>query len=330
MWTIPARIEDALWRAAREVLGEAPLGIARLRAAIIERSRLYTSERERLGDPSDRQADVAARALFFTVADGPKPMVPLAELASRGALGERLSVLDVGAGCGAMTWGLIASRGTSGLEVTAIDRDTDALRVFASAAQELGVPLQRQVEDAHSLRPSGRYDLILVGSMLNELDAPEQVVGKLLDALADDGSLIIVEPALREVARALHQLRDRVLERSLANVFAPCVRHVVPCPVLADDRDWCHEDRATELPPRARGLADQTSLRRHGMKFSYLVLRKDRLSLVEPEVVAARVVSRVRKLKGKWEGFLCSDVGRHRVTLLKRERGPDHRVFTDL
>jgi len=329
-WSCPASIEDALWAAAAEVLGDPPLAPRRLREAIIERSRLYTSERELLAQPSDPDADLAARALFFTVADAPKAMVPIAELALRSDVHRPLSVLDLGAGCGAMLWGLMASRGASGLSVTAVDRDDGALAILAAAATRLRLSVTTHTADAHQYRPTQKFDLIFVGSMLNELQGADALVARLIAALATGGALIIVEPALRETARALHRLRDLVIERELASVYAPCVRAKAPCPALADERDWCHEDRPTELPPRARRLGDETSLRRYGLKFSYLVLRTDGLRLVDTDVPAARVVSRVRKLKGKWEGFVCSDVGRERVTLLKRALGADNRVFTEL
>jgi len=316
--------------AAADVLGAGPLAPRRLREAIIERSHLYTSERELLDEPSDPRADLAARALFFTVADAPKVMVPMAELARRTDVHRPLSVLDLGAGCGAMSLGLLASRGAAGLTITAVDRDADALAIFANVARRHQLAVTTETADALHYRPRDRFDLVLVGSMLNELTDSEVLVATLLDALAPDGAVLIVEPALKETSRALHRLRDRLLERELATVYAPCVRAIAPCPALADERDWCHEDRPTELPARARRLAEETSLRRYGLKFSYLVLRKDGLRLADADVPAARVVSRVRKLKGKWEGFVCSDNGRERVTLLKRNVSADNRVFCEL
>ncbi|MBT8492435.1 MAG: class I SAM-dependent methyltransferase [Deltaproteobacteria bacterium] len=329
MWRCPEDIEEGLWQAARAVLGDGPLQHRRLREAVIERSRLYTSERQDIHAPSDERADLAARALFFTVADVPKSMIPLAELGSRGLVPQRPRVLDLGAGCGAMTLGLMAY-GIEPAEVVAIDRDGMALRIAARVAKQRGVELETVNADLGSLGQYSGFDLVVAGTVVNELDDPLVLVREALRVTAQSGAVIIIEPALRDTARALHRLRDQCISAGLATVFAPCVRSQVPCPMLANERDWCHEDRSTELPPRARQLASETGLRRHGLKFSYLVLRKDGASLVDAPVSAARVVSRVRKLKGRWQGFLCSDAGRRRTTLLKRQVTADNHAFLEL
>ena len=67
-------------------LGDAALATAALTRAIVDRSARYTSERGAAGAPRDRIGDLAARAVFFSVADAMKIGVPLGELAGRGAL----------------------------------------------------------------------------------------------------------------------------------------------------------------------------------------------------------------------------------------------------
>ena len=57
---IPAVIEDALWEAARARLPAAVLGGAALTAAVIDRSRRYTTERDALRSPT-RGTAAAAR-----------------------------------------------------------------------------------------------------------------------------------------------------------------------------------------------------------------------------------------------------------------------------
>ena len=64
---VPAELEDAVRTAARDVVGEAALATPALTRAIVDRSKRYTSERERLS--SKGPGDLAARAAFFTVAD---------------------------------------------------------------------------------------------------------------------------------------------------------------------------------------------------------------------------------------------------------------------
>src|SRR5690349_19209426 len=59
-WVVPVELEAALYAAAREGVGEARLAAGPLARAVVDRSRRYTSERERLAAPADRIADLAA------------------------------------------------------------------------------------------------------------------------------------------------------------------------------------------------------------------------------------------------------------------------------
>jgi hypothetical protein len=396
-------IEEALWAAAQAALPAAVLGQAALARAITLRSRRYTSERDLLDEPMEspaaEAADLAARALFFAVADAAKVGVPLAELDRRGLLPPGPPrLLDLGAGAGAMTLGTAAYLADTGraprLRVTAVDRDRGALGLFERAAVRLaespsGVkrgerpaedemaerpPRERPAEDPMADRPGkprwgsgelrwgaseprwgagepgwaielevrgellrraalepGRFDLVLAGGVLNELDPPGRLdlVERAVAALAPGGALILVEPALRETSRDLHRVRDHVLAAGLASVFAPCTRAAAPCPALARERDWCHEDRPIALPPRAGRLAQVTGLRDGGMKFAYLVLRRAADPLVEapPGRAALRVVSDPRKQKGRRECIACGDAGWVSLRLLSRHRSGANRPF---
>src|SRR5580700_2681488 len=81
--------------------------------------------------------------------------------------------------------------------------------------------------------------------------------------------------------RHSHRVRDAVLStpatappssRSPVTVFAPCL-HAAPCPALARDSDWCHEDLDVDLPGWLVPVAKAAGLRHEGLTFSYLVLR---------------------------------------------------------
>ncbi|HWU90723.1 MAG TPA: methyltransferase domain-containing protein, partial [Kofleriaceae bacterium] len=160
----------------------------------------YTSDRGRLASPADRAGDLAARAVFFTVADAMKLAVPLGELANRGALPARrpLRVVDLGAGCGAMSLGLVAALGGEpalSLELLAIDHDAGALAIAAAAIRDLaarsGVPSAVVTRAADALKVSpDEADLVVMGSLLNELPADRAlgVVERALRALSPDGA----------------------------------------------------------------------------------------------------------------------------------------------
>jgi len=327
---VEVRLEAAVRAATTAVLGEAVLATGPLTRAIVDRSTRYTSERESLARPRDPDGDLAARAAFFTIADAMKIALPVAELAARDALpaARPLRVTDLGAGCGAMSLGLAVVTGELelALAVTAIDRDPRALAIAGRALATLGVPVSTEVGDVAraTLPPS---DLVVLGSVLNEL-SPEiafAVVERALAAIGDDGAVIVIEPALRDTARALHAIRDAVIARGTGHVFAPCTRRSAPCTALADPRDWCHEDRPLELPPITADLARLTHLRDSGMKFAYLVLRTSPLDLVAGGCDAWRVVSAPRIAKGKHELIGCSERGRTTLRLLKRNRSATNR-----
>lgn len=342
-WVVPAELEQVVYQAARDVVGDAPLASPALTRSIIDRSKRYTSDRDRLASPPDRRADLAARATFFTIADAMKVAIPIAELAGRGALPARrpMRIVDIGAGCGAMSLGLVAhlafdAPGDAAFDIVAIDQDVDALRIAGAALRglaahrdiELSVTTRAADVATTSLPPA---DIALLGTVLNELPAPERLalVQRALDAIGPDGSVIVIEPALRETTRNLHELRDAVLSSGAAHVFAPCTRRGAPCPAIADADDWCHEDRPLALPPRTAELARLTHLRDGGMKFSYLVLRHADAPLVEQGGAAWRMVSAPRPAKGKLEIYGCSDAGRVPLRLLKRNRADGNRGVED-
>jgi ribosomal protein RSM22 (predicted rRNA methylase) len=365
-WIVPVELEEVVHAAARAVLGDAPLATAALTRAIIDRSRRYTSERDR--QATDPVGDLAARAMFFTIADAMKIAIPLGELMNRGVLpaARPLRLLDLGAGCGAMSLGAITVLGAPGsapgdplrLEITAIDRDARALAIARDAVRQLaartGVAATITTHDDDITRTRlPAADLVVIGTALNELAAEARLdlVRRALASITDDGAVILIEPALRDTSRALHELRDAVLTAGAAHVFAPCTRTFAPCPALADPRDWCHEDRALALPRRTAELARLTHLRDGGMKLAYLVLRRHPLALVVPTPdrgaslvgpgtsdplgslvdgpTAWRVVSAPMPAKGKLEIIGCSAAGRIPLRLLRRHRAPDNRSFED-
>lgn len=360
---VPVELEAAVREAARAVLGDGALATGMLIKAIVDRSQRYTSDRERLSTPRDPDGDLAARAAFFTIADALKVTLPVAELARRGAglpgsvlaaelsrpasieearqdalpqTSRRLQVLDLGTGCGAMTLGLIASLDHApgiALDVTAIDRDARALDIAKRAVTGFAAARGRDVTFATRATDVTRgelpaTDFALMGTVLNELshETALALVERAFAALSPDGALIIIEPALRETSRGLHAIRDAMIARG-AHVFAPCTRRCVPCTALADPTDWCHEDRPLELPPQTRELARLTHLRDSGMKFSYLVLRKQPLDLVAEGTAAWRAVSAPFVEKGKHELIGCSERGRITLRLLKRNRAEHNRDF---
>ena len=307
---------------------------------------------------------LAARLLFSFPRDVPKGAAAVRELVASGALtlpeDRPLRVLDYGAGLGAMSWGVARALSAAGkkgrISVVLYDTDEDALllakEILSRRTQVDGVTLEGSTARASfgGSIPKGPFDLILLGHVLSELDRTvrdeerlsrhvELVTTLLTRSLDPEGSLVIVEPALRDRTRHLHEVRDALLSADpvRATVFAPCL-HSASCPALVNPTDWCHEDLPIDLPPWLVPTARAAGLRWEGLTFSYLVLRRDgrtfKASLPEAltrlRVVSGRVVT-----KGKIEIFLCgelqdAEVGRVRARRLDRERTESNAAWDEL
>lgn len=288
------------------------------------------SEAYNTGDfeKSRARGALSARLLFSFARDVPKMENAARELADAGLLKLPMRVLDVGAGLGASTWGLarlLAKRGLRGaLDVAMVDDDEAALQIARAIVR--AHPREGDVEVRVVPETRGPYDVILVGQSLGEIDPDEtkQVafLSKLLERLDPRGSLIVVEPALRDRTRRLHRVRDALASTGVT-IFAPCL-HQGPCPMLANESDWCHEDVAVDLPPRVASVARAAGLRWQGLTFSYLVLRRDDHTLLRSidAPVALRVVSAPIDTKGKRELFLCGEGQIRRVARLDRDEKP--------
>ncbi len=326
-------------RLAPRLLGRDDRTGEALASEIVRLSELYTRERAQIGLASGA---LAARLRFFLLRDLPKVQGPLEELARAGALpeGETWRVLDLGAGLGTTTLGLaeLAQRaGVKKLEVTAVEQDAASLDVFATLAREAHavglvpeVKLEARREDLEDLDLARlpKADLVVLGLALNELyrdredadrlDAREATLRALLGRLRPGGSLVVVEPATRELSRELQTLRDRLVER----VFAPCLRDG-PCPLLTRERDWCHAQLPFDLPEGLAERAESAGLRRQRLTYACLTLRTDGRRLwdvFDGSPRAHRVVGGPVRSKGKTEWDLCSAEGLVRIRRLDRER----------
>ncbi len=137
-------------------------------------------------------------------------------------------VLDLGAGLGTTTLGAAVSAHDAGIErmdVTAVERDAISLRLLTALAEQCGhgelsdvacpITLTALQQDIRTVDAGGPYDLIVVGLALNELFTDADTVRRraawlvgLKAMLSAHGSIVVVEPALRETSRLLQQVRD--------------------------------------------------------------------------------------------------------------------------
>lgn len=333
--------------------------VPKLAPRLVELSHAYNAGLA--GDGAKVRVPLDARIAFSFARDVPKGAGAVRELASAGALqvtpGRTLRIVDLGAGLGAMTWGIARAladaadrSGTPGassqmrVEALLVDEDPDVLAAAESIAHEAAARLGPSASSLsvrtrkERIAPGMKLpeaDVVVLGQVLSELDVAmepaaraakhaELVRDLLSRVVAPDGALVVIEPALRDRTRHLHAVRD-ALVASGTTVFAPCL-HAERCPVLATEGDWCHEDLPVDLPAWVVPLARAAGLRWQGLTFSHLVLRRDARRLVaeldhegDTPRVHLRVISELMRTKGKAELFACASAG-ERLRLRRLDR----------
>ena len=332
-----------------------------LAQAVLNLSRLFTTSRPSL--PArylDDPAHAAAYLSYFLPVNLSKIQVLLDELpndSSHEIPDRPMTVLDLGCGPGTGSLALLdwlwhhSPDQAKSVSVLAADSThaslQDAKRLWEAYCNEVGIPNVglRCVEGnlEHPLKGDlgkqivrgGPYDLMIMANCLNELfptagDPPVEraaVVAQLLPFLAPHGTIMIIEPALRQTTRALHHVRNHLLKQGLCTVYSPCL-HEGACPALDHPDDWCHEERPWQTPPAIAALDQEVGFIKDALKFSYLLLRTDGHTIVTRSPQTFRVVSELRELKGEKRAWLCNETGRPEVGRLDRKASP-HNAAVD-
>ena len=177
----------------------------------------------------------------------------------------------------------------------------DASEAALEEARALGIA--RTVREL----PAESFDLTLAANVLSELDDPAAFVRRL------SGTVVLIEPALRETGRALLVLRDALLGEGWF-ALAPCLTQRA-CPALASPKDWCTAEVRWTPPRYFRQLADATGLRADEMlSFAPLVLGR---AASVPQAESWRVVGVPQPEKGKKRVWVCRE---ERVPLVRLDR----------
>jgi len=150
----------------------------------------------------------------------------LADLAADGRLPRNLRVLDVGAGVGGPALGVDALLPDDALVEYHAVEPSDAADLLDSLLEGTGRNFHPTVhrERIEAFDPDGPYDLILCANVLSELQKPVAVLGDLLDALGDDGSIVALAPADRNTAIGLRRIEREIEAQRDVTVYAPTVR----------------------------------------------------------------------------------------------------------
>ncbi|QRN99303.1 methyltransferase domain-containing protein [Archangium violaceum] len=265
---------------------------------------------------------------------------PVSYAQAREALGELpnrpRAVLDLGSGPGPMAF---AALDAGAAEVTAADRSKPALALARALAAEAGEALATREWDPtrKAAPPEGKYDLITMGHVLNELyGAGDESVKpraalleQVLAQVKPGGSLLVLEPALRETSRLLLKVRDAMVEKGYA-IRAPCMYRGA-CPALVKESDWCHAERQWPMPRVVEEIAKAAGLHKESLKMSYLMLAPKGEGWPEPRPERLfRIVSESLEGKGRQRYIGCGPEGRLGLAMQEKHRTEKNERFLKL
>lgn len=304
-----------------------PQEIKEVGAGIKRLSHGLTRERELAGAKyMDDPALLGAYLLFYWPVSYAQSRSLLSELPTRPR-----ALLDLGSGPGPLAFAGIDA-GAS--ETIAADRSKPALELARQLAIASSESLGTREWSPERPLPEGKFDVITMGHVLNELFSGDiqkraDLVEKVLERVKPGGSLVVMEPALRDTSRALLQVRDVLVAKGYA-VRAPCLFRGA-CPALVKPSDWCHAERQWRMPPLTEVLARTAGLHKESLKMSYLVLAPKGEAWAEPPPGRVlRIVSEALEGKGRQRFMGCGPEGRIGLAMQDKHRNAGNEKFFHL
>lgn len=331
---IPALI--GAWRKARREKGPVdhltPAEIKEVGAAVQQLSRGLTRERELAGARyMDDPRLLGAYLLFYWPVSYAQGRHALRALPKRPR-----TVLDLGAGPAPLA---LAAVDHGAVDVVAADRSQAALELARAVAGQGGEALKVRAWDG--LReggepPEGTWDGITLGHVLNELWAGEPMAAlrradlleRLLARLNPGGSLVVIDPALRETSRGLLEVRDLLVARGYA-LRAPCLFQG-PCPARIKESDWCHAEHPWEAPALVQAIGKAAGLRKEALKMTPLIVAPKGEAWPEVQKGVFRIVSEPLHVKGRLRYMGCGPEGRVGLALQQKHVGEGNAPFAGL
>ena len=265
-------------------------------------------------------------------------------VAARNESGAPLRILDAGSGPAPASMALCDLLDELGAAAASELLLWDSSGKALALAQKLyerefpGISPQCTVTDfQHDALPSsGTQDIIVMSHALNELWKEEKLtverrtafVEELCGGLADDGLLLLCEPALLATSRNLIRLRDALLRRGF-HVLSPCPASAA-CPAIpAGENQTCHAELAWQPPDPVKSLAKAARLDRNSVKMTFFVFSRK----VPPAECggAYRVVSDAMLNKaGRLRYLLCDGTRRMALSAKKGDPHAAAQGFFDL
>ena len=323
----------SLWRGGKgESLPLSPAELAKVSSSLLALQRGLTGGRKLVGASyMERKDYLGAYLLYYWPVSYMQLSFILHGLAAQEKLRFScpLRILDVGSGPAPASAAVCDCLPVSELELADSSPQALALAERLFKADFPSVKVRAEVCDIREYSPpqGSNYDIILMSHALNELWAGEadmlerriELAEKFARALAPDGILLFVEPALQETSRSLLAVRDGLLPRSEGiHIIAPCPADGVPCPALCASSQSCHAEISWQAPEPVASLALHAGLDRHSVKMAFCAFSKrDTEPTGKFRVVSDAMLNKAGRLR-----YLLCD-GKRRIAL-SAPKGDSH------
>ncbi|MGB3340883.1 MAG: small ribosomal subunit Rsm22 family protein [bacterium] len=250
-----------------------------------------------------------------------------------------LNICDIGCGEGAGMFGIYYGlENFERIRFTGCDTSLAMLKKCKTMMQDIKkgdtrihFKLLRQ-DLSHGLlkKKIDKYNIIVLANSLAEMFTdkaiPVNFIERLLKSCSDNGVIIVLEPATKQLSRRLMILRASIINQGKAQVLLPCL-HVEECPLMDvhQQKDWCHQSIAWHAPEYMKIINQGLNREIDRLKFSYLVIaQKD---FPRKPINAFLVISSLLREKGKQRCYLCTQQGRIELVRLKRDRSQVNKAF---
>ncbi|MDI3539488.1 MAG: hypothetical protein PWQ52_611 [Methanolobus sp.] len=266
----------------------------------------------------------------------------LYSMAKEGLLKTRMKILDVGSGPGTVPLAItdlynrLDDHRATIYSVEMFDENIEAYRFivpqYAGIKSRISVeePVKADVGQLDISILPDKLDLVVFSNVLNEIrkmtiEQKAELVKKISDKLAPDGNVIIIEPADKVNSTEARKLALALKSQGLG-IYSPC--SFIWGTGCNPTECWSFEQQQDIEPTRLmRKMAECEEPYRYlntDIKYTYVILRRDRLTKVRFRVPPKAKFARLSKLAihtGKRINVICSlmsgDLGDDKYSLYK-------------
>lgn len=290
--TLETLVEEYIERKVGKVATD-PLTLERLRQAITDQKDDYWREGSKRSIQYRHGYSVLAYLAYHlpVYVAGFKHI--LGALAEGGLLKTRMKVLDAGTGPGVVPLAIIdifRHLDTASVRISAIEESPEHVEAYqylvpryAAGNPRIVVerPCMTDLKTIPAERLPVKIDLLVFSNVLNELvdlsiDERAALVARLAGRLADDGSIVIAEPADLQNATMLRRVVRSLLDGGFS-LYMPCT---FLWGGLCDPQDcWSFEEQESIEPTRLMtalgGSTESYRFVNTDVKYAFAILRKD-------------------------------------------------------